>query len=214
VRPLCLTGEPHLSAQPRAPTLPRSLAAQWTQPVGASSLRPLALPLSLSLYFVGPVRQRRTVAPACPLLSLYVVGPPYQIRLPHALRGSARAHSRTSPDFSATTPAHVPNSLLIAPPVPRAHPSPHFAHSHPLSHSALAASRRQRPAPASPAIQLAGVCAKPPRAPPLGETPIPVPNFPYCALCSSNFALADVRPRRSTVLARWPADSAQSSSPE
>ena len=38
-------------------------------------------------------------------------------------------------------------------------------------------------------------------------------NFPYCALCSSNFAFDGVRPRRSAVLARWPADLACSSSP-
>jgi hypothetical protein len=46
-----------------------------------------------------------------------------------------------------------------------------------------------------------------------GETPVPVPNFPYCALCSSNFAFAGARPRRSTALGRWPADLARSSSP-
>jgi hypothetical protein len=57
-----------------------------------------------------------------------------------------------------------------------------------------------------PAIQLAGDRSKPPRAPPRGETPVPVPNFPYCALCSSNFAFAGARPWRSAVLARWPAD--------
>jgi hypothetical protein len=64
------------------------------------------------------------------------------------------------------------------------------------------------------AIQLAGDRSKPPRAPPRGETPVPVPNFPYCALCSANFTLAGARPRRSAVLTRWPADLARSSSPE
>jgi hypothetical protein len=53
------------------------------------------------------------------------VGLPCQIRLPHARHGPARAHSRTSPGFSATTPAHASSSLFRAPPVPRAHPSPH-----------------------------------------------------------------------------------------
>jgi hypothetical protein len=96
----------------------------------------------------------------------------------------------------------------------RAHPSPHFAQLHPLSRSAHAASRRRRPAPASPAIQLAGDHPKPPRAPPRGETPVPMPNFPYCVMCSANFTLAGVRPRRSTVLARCPADLARFSSPE
>ena len=74
--------------------------------------------------------------PTRPLYSLCVMDPPCQIRLPRARRGPARAHLRTSPGFSATTPAHMPNSLFRAPPVPRAHPSPHFARLHPLSCSA------------------------------------------------------------------------------
>jgi hypothetical protein len=160
------------------------------------------------------VSQRRAVAPAHPLYSLCAVDTPCQIRLPRARRGSARAHSRTSQDFLATTPAHAPNSLLIAPPVPRTHPSPHFAHSHPLSCSALAAIRRRRPAPVFPAIQLTGDCPNPPRAPPQGETLLPVPNFPYCALCSANFAFVGAWPRWSAVLTRWPANLARFSSPE
>ncbi|ONM27119.1 hypothetical protein ZEAMMB73_Zm00001d007582 [Zea mays] len=115
-----------------------------------------------------------------------------------------------SPDFSATTLAHAPSSLLRAPLVPRAHPSPHFDQLHPLLRSAHAASRRWRPAPVFPAIQLAGDHSKPPR----GETPVLVPNFPYCALCSANFAFAGAQPRRSAMLARWPVDLAQSGSPE
>jgi hypothetical protein len=63
-RPLCLTGEPHLSAQPRAPTLPRSLAAQWTQPVGASYFtRSLSLSLSVSWAWFA---SRRAVAAHVP----------------------------------------------------------------------------------------------------------------------------------------------------
>ncbi|PWZ17301.1 hypothetical protein Zm00014a_018293 [Zea mays] len=54
-----------------------------------------------------------------PLFSLCAVDPPCQFRPPRARRGPASAHSRTSPDFSATTPAHVTSSLLRAPPVPR-----------------------------------------------------------------------------------------------
>jgi hypothetical protein len=102
--------------------------------------------------------------------------------------------------------------LFRAPPVPRTH-SPHFTHPRPLSHFALAARRRRRPALTFPTVQLAGDRAKPPQAPPQGETPVPVPNFPYCALCSSNFAFAGARPRQSTALARWLADLARSSSP-
>jgi hypothetical protein len=164
--------------------------------------------------FCGP---GSSVVEPLPRASLFSLSAPWASPVSSAIsarpRGPAHAHSRTSPGFSATKPAHAPNSLLIAPSVPRAHPSPHFAHSHPISRSALAASRRRRPAPAFSTIHLAGDRSKPPRASPRGETPVPVLNFPYCALCSSNFTLADVRPRRSTVLARCPADLASSSSP-
>jgi hypothetical protein len=76
--------------------------------------------------------------------------------------------------------------------------------------------RRQTPpetTPASPAIQLAGDRTKPPQAPPRGETPLPMLNFPSLALCLANFAITGARPRRSTVFARWPVDLARSSSP-
>jgi hypothetical protein len=204
-RPLCLTGGPRLSAQTRA-----SLAAQWDRSVGA-----VALARSLSLSILrARVASLRAVATRAPFFSLCTVGLPCQFRPFRAHRGPARAHSRTSPDFSATTPAHAPSSLFRAPPVPRAHPSPHFAQLRPVSRSAHAASHRRRLVPAFPAIQLAGDRSKPPRAPPQGETPVPVPNFPYCALSSSNFAFTGARPRRSAVLARWPTDLARSSSPE
>jgi hypothetical protein len=147
----------------------------------------------------------RAVAPHAPFSSLCAVDPTCQFRPLRARRGPARAHSRTSPDFSTMMPTHAPSSLLRAPPVPRAHPSPHFAQLRPLSRSAHAASRR-RPAPAFPAIQLARDRSKPPRDPPRGETPVPVPTFPYCALCSAIFAFAGARPWRSAVLARWSAD--------
>jgi hypothetical protein len=104
------------------------------------------------------------------------------------------------------------SSLLRAPPVPRARPPPHFAQLCPLSRSALAARRHRRPAPAFPTIQLARDRAKPPRAPPRGETPLPVLNFPSFALCLANFGIAGARPWRSVVLARWPSDLARSSS--
>jgi hypothetical protein len=183
--------------------------------VGPTCRRRFSSPArSLSICLAGPVRQPPSRCPARPHFSLCAVGLPCQFRLPRVRRGPACAHSCTSPGFSATTPVHAPSSLHKALLVPRAHPSPHFVQLHPLSHSALTASRRRRPAPASLAIQLAGDRSKPPRAPPRGETLVPVPNFPYCALCSSNFAFAGARPRRSTVLARWPVDSARSSSPE
>jgi hypothetical protein len=167
----------------------------------------------LSLCLAGPGRQLPSRCPACPLFFLCAVGLPYQLRPPHARRGPTRAHSRPSPGFSATTSAHAPSSLLRAPLVPHARPSTHFAQLHPLSRSAHAASHHQRPAPAFPTVQAARDRARPPRAPPRVETPVPVPNFPYCALCSANFDLAGARPRRTAVLARWPADLVRSSSP-
>jgi hypothetical protein len=198
-----LTARPRLSAAVPSPACPPSLAHCPVDPtLRRQLLRPLALPPSFC--FAGPVRQCRAVAPARPLFSLCAVGLLCQFHLPRARRGPARAHSCTSLGFLATTPAHAPNSLLIASPMPRAHPSPHFTHPRPLSRSALVFS----------AIQLAEDCSKPPRAPPRGETTIPVPNFPYCALCSSNFAFAGARPRQSAVLARWPTDLVQFSSPE
>jgi hypothetical protein len=121
-----------------------------------------------------------------PLFSLYAVGLSCQIRPPR--RGPASAHSRTSPDFSATTLAHVPSSLLRAPPVPRAHPPPHFTQLRPLSRFAHAASSRRRPAPVFPAIQLARDRAKPPRALPRGETPAPMLVLPYSRLLLANLA--------------------------
>jgi hypothetical protein len=65
-----------------------------------------------------------------------------------------------------------------------------------------------------PTVQAAGDRARPPRAPPRGETPVPVPNFLYCALCSANFTFAGAQPRQTAVLAWRPADLARSSSPE
>jgi hypothetical protein len=216
---------------PRAPVAPD----RRTPPVGVSLPRECSLYLSLALCPLGPIcRRQLSFARAlsfslclagpdcqssshCPhalVLSPCAMGQPCQFCLPHARRGPARAHSRTSPDFSAITPAHVPSSLYRALPVPRAHPSPHFAQLHPLSRSAHVVSRRRRPAPASPTIQRARDRPKPPRAMPRGETPLPMPNFPYCALCSANFAFAGARPRRSAVLVRWPADLAWSSSSE
>jgi hypothetical protein len=160
------------------------------------AILPRACSPSLARYPVGPICQRqfpllarpfslsasrawfascRAVAPRFPFFSLYAVGQPYQFCLLLTRRGPARAHSRTSPDFSATMSTHAPSSLFRAPPVPRAHPSPHFARLHPLSRSAHAASHRRRLAPAFPAIQLTGDRPKPPRAPLQVRHPFPCP---------------------------------------
>jgi hypothetical protein len=132
------------SALSRAPSLPRPM------PSGADLSTPIsshARPSSLSALRAR-IASHRAVAPSAPLFYLCAVGLPCQLRPLRVRRGPARAHSRTSPDFLATTPTHEPSSLLRAPPVPRARPSPHFAHPHPLSRSVLAARRRRRPAPA------------------------------------------------------------------
>jgi hypothetical protein len=211
-RPRRLTGGPRLSAAVIPCTHPPSHARC---PVGSICRRQFPSPPRPSLSVSrARIASRRAIAPRTPFFSLYAVGLPCQFRPLRARRGPARAHSRTSSDFSATMPAHVPSSLLRAPPVLSARPSPHFAHPCPLSRSVLAARRRQRPAPTFPANQLARDRSKPSQAPPRGETPVPVPNFLDCALCSANFIFASARPRRSTVLARWPVDLAQSSSPE
>jgi hypothetical protein len=77
-------------------------------------------PHALSLYLAGPDRQSPSRCPAHPFLLSLRSGPALSVPPP--------PHSRTSPDFSATTPAHVPSSLLRALLVPCARPSPHFAH--------------------------------------------------------------------------------------
>jgi hypothetical protein len=211
VRPCRLTGGPRLSAAVLPRARPPSLARC---PVGPTYRHQFPLPaLSLSVS-----RARFASAEPLPLCVPFSVSAPWACLVSSAFpalvmdrRVRTRARRRVSwPRRPPTRPA----PLFKAPLVPRAHPSPHFARLHPLSCSAHAASRRRRPAPAFPAIQLAGERSKPPRVLPRGETPILVPNFPYCALCSSNFAFADARPRRSAVLAWWPADLAQSSSLE
>jgi hypothetical protein len=127
-----------------------SLSVAWGRSVGASFPLP-ALSLSLCVSR-GPGSPVTEALPCAPLFSLCAGDPPCQFHPFRARRGPACAHSRTSPGFSATTPVHAPSSLHKALPVPRTHPSPHFVQLHPLSCSALAASRRWRPAPASPAI--------------------------------------------------------------
>jgi hypothetical protein len=162
VRPRRLTGGIHLSATAFSParSLSRSLraGADLSALVASPSRVPL---LSLSR---GPALPDAEPLPARPLfsLSLCAVDPPCQFRLRHPHRGPVHAHSRTSPEFSATTPTHVPQLPLRAPPVPALTLCPHFAQLCPLSRSAHAARHHRRPAPASPAIYLAGDRAKPP----------------------------------------------------
>jgi hypothetical protein len=62
---LCLTGGPRLSAQTRAPSLPRSLAAPWDRPVGAVALA-CARFLSLSAQPTPPVSASLISRPRSP----------------------------------------------------------------------------------------------------------------------------------------------------
>jgi hypothetical protein len=193
---------PPVSGSPlsRAPSLSRSL------PSGADLSAPVSSPARPSSLSTSRARfaSCRVVPRASPFLSLRY-GPALSDP-PHPRRGPASAHSRTSLGFSVTTPTHAPSSFLRASPVPHARPTPHFAQLHTLSRSAHATSHNRRPAPAFPIVQATGDRARPPRAPPRGEIPVPVPNFPYYALCSANFNLAGAWPRRTAVLAWWPAD--------
>jgi hypothetical protein len=195
---------------------------------------PRACPPSLAHCPVGPACRRQFSSPRAPSLPLSrgpgslvakllhrtplsPLSAPWTLPVsyaPSALAVDRRVRTHARRRISRPRRPHVPRSLIRAPLVPRAHPSPHFAHLRPLSRSDHAASRRRRPAPTFSTIQLAGDRSKPPRASPRGATPVPMPNFPYCALCSANFAFTGARPRRSAMLARWPADLARSSSPE
>jgi hypothetical protein len=135
------------SSPSRAPSPPRSL------PSGPACQRQFSSPRAPSLS-VSWARSasRRVVALHAPFSSLCAVDPTCQFCPLRARHGPARAHSRTSSDFSTTMPAHAPSSLLRDPPVPRAHPLPHFAQLHPLSRSAHAAGDprpRSRPSSSS-----------------------------------------------------------------
>jgi hypothetical protein len=109
-----LTGGPRLSAAvlPRArpPSLARCLVGPACQRQFSSRCAPS---LSVSRAWSA---SRRAVATHAPFSSLYAVDPTCQFRPLRARRGSTRAHSCTSLDFSTTTPAHKPSSLLRAPP--------------------------------------------------------------------------------------------------
>jgi hypothetical protein len=91
----------------RAPSFSRSL------PSGVDLSAPVTSPaLSLSLCLAGPLRQSPSHCPTRPLFSLCAMDPPCQFCHPRARRGPARAYSRTSPDFSATTPPMCPAQFL------------------------------------------------------------------------------------------------------
>jgi hypothetical protein len=83
--------------------------------------------LSLSFCLTGPVRQCRAIAPARPFLLTALWACPVS-SVPSALAVDRRMRTRTRRRVSRSRhPPTRPAPLLRAPPVPRAHPSPHFA---------------------------------------------------------------------------------------
>jgi hypothetical protein len=206
-RPRRLTGGKFPS---HVPSLSRSL------PSGAdlSALVSFASAPSLSLSR-GPRSPVVEPLPRAPLSSLFapwacpVSSAPSALAVDRRVRTRARrriSRPRRPPTRPAPflephqCPAHTPCLILLSFTLSRALPSP----------PADARDPRPRSRPSS-SLETAPSL---PRAPPRGETPVPVPNFPYCALCTANFSFAGARPRRSAVLARWLADLARSSSPE
>jgi hypothetical protein len=122
------------------------------RPVGPTCRRQFPSP-ALSLYLVGPVHQSPSRCPTRPFLLSLRRGPSLSVLPPPRL-----------PWTGACALTHVAGFLgHDAPtcPAPRAPPAPHFTQLCPLSRSAHAASRRRRPAPTFPTIQLAVVHAKP-----------------------------------------------------
>jgi hypothetical protein len=130
-------------------------------PVGPTCRRQFSSPArSLSLSR-GPGSPVAEPLPRTPLSPLSVPWTLPVSSAPSALAVDRRVHTHARRRISWPRRPHAPSSLLRAPPVPRAHPSPHFAQLRPLSRSTHAASHRRRPAPAFPTIQLAGDHAKP-----------------------------------------------------
>jgi hypothetical protein len=135
--------------------LPRVLTLSLSLPSRARLSVPVAFALAplFPLRLAGSLRQTSICCPHAPLslsLSRCAVGPPVSSAFPAPRRGPARAHSRTSLESSATSPAHAPSSFLI-PACARTHfPVPFCTASLSLTHSAHASQLRRRPAPAVP----------------------------------------------------------------
>jgi hypothetical protein len=102
---------------------------------------------------------------------------------------------------------------FLAPPAPTLAPLSNFAQPCPLSSSTHAVRPRRRPGPAVPVIQSTGSHARPPQAPPRGETPVPMLGFPNCASLLANFGFTGGWPWRPAAPAWWQAKLARSSAP-
>jgi hypothetical protein len=128
---------------------------------------------------------RRAVAPHAPFSSLCAMDPPCQFRPLRTRCGSARAHSGTSPDFSATTPptrpapfleprkcpAHTPHLISRSFALSRALPTPPAAAEDPRPRSRASSSPETAPSlfelrpevrhPSPCLISLIVACARP-----------------------------------------------------
>jgi hypothetical protein len=185
------------------------LDTQWGLAVGASFFARAPL---FSLCFAGLFSQSSSRCPRTPVLSLCAVGFPCQLRPPHARRGPARTHSRTSLESSATTPADAPQ--LHFEPRQRPHLLPRLISRSPAPVHAL-----------STPSDLAGDPRLPPRS---SSSPEAMPSdpklrpevrhlpracFTLFTPAFSQFGLTGVRPRLLVAPARCSASSTLSSAP-
>jgi hypothetical protein len=170
-----------------ARALPPSLAAQWGQPVAESLPR---MPLSsLSPPWACPVSSAPSRLPwtgACALAHVARF-------LGHDARPAPFLEPRQCP-------AHTPCLISLSFTLSRALPTPPAAAGDPRPRSQPSSSPETAPSllELRPEVRHSSLC----------------PISLYCTLCSANFTFAGARPRRTTVLARWPTDLARSSSPE
>jgi hypothetical protein len=187
---------------PSHPCSPLSLSRSLPSGAELSAPVPFARAPLFPLYLTGPPCQTPSRYPHSPVLPLST---PWACTVSFALSAPVvDQHTRTRARRQNPRPRRPPTcpSSLFE---PRSHPHsspPQFAQPYPLSCSTHAAGPSRRPAPASPAISLAGDHAKPPRAPPQGKTPVPMLSFPNFALLSANFGFARVRPWRSAAPTR------------
>jgi hypothetical protein len=194
--------------------LPRALTLSLSLPSGARLSAPVVFALAplFPLCLAGPLRQTSSRCPRASALSHCAMGPPISSAFPAPHRGPARAHSRASPESSATSPTHAPQ-LLFKP-----RPRPHSL-SCPISHN-LALSR-SLPMPLSFAGDSRLRCRSSSSSEATPSDPELHPEvrhpFPYWfslfTLACSQFGLAGVQPRLLDASARCPANPTPFSAP-